>query len=411
MSSTDLLILRVSGTIEHCLNETLSICRSITISYKKELSDSPFIINLLDDALRSERLKETAHSRILYRILHDRSLLKKFIECFLPDVEYFSNSIQIPYPDKHRIDLTIKSNKFFLIIENKVNDAPEQPSQIEKYVKIAQQTYPMEQIYVLYLGGEENVEPSENSLSIETRKLMCNRVICKNFKDDITPWIESVYEQIIFNEQPFLKSTLLIYKTYLENKYRLNKNEMNNKLDKALIEALELETIPVDEKIKVIEDQIANVDKIKERLSFLLDDYSQQSQIEDIKKWYDQCIKALSDKVNLTMETNIEFGLDFKYKRLDFRCNVSYDNYTYDNYKKPYWGIFAKKENVNMHTRPTIFNSLKQLVLQSNKGFHNNENNPPEWVISDCEEKELIVDRFVSLANLICDSEVCSIVG
>lgn len=273
--------------------------------------------------------------------------------------------------------------------------------QIENYVRIAQKTYPNDQIYVLYLGGAANIYPSEDSLPTEIRQLLCNRVIYKNYKDDITPWIESAYQQIDFNEQPFLKSTLLLYKTYLENKFNLNK--MNNKLDKALIDSLGLDSIPLSEKIKVIEDQIDNIDKIRERLSALLDKYSEQSNLSDIQEWYNQCSDILSHKPVLTMENDIEFGFNFKYRNLDFRCTVSFD----DN-ENPYWGICGLTKNVNSH--PKIFNALKQLVLQSNKGFHNYEGNSPEWVISDYERKELIVERFVSLTKLICRSEYCSII-
>lgn len=401
MSNIDLSILRFSDIIAQSLEETLCVCQKISASYKKELSGSPLMIDLLNDALCSERLKETAHSRILYRILHDNNLQKRFVEYFLPNVDCTFESIQIPYPDRHRIDLTIKSDNFFLIVENKVNNAPEQPSQIANYVKIAQQTYPDNQIYVLYLGGETNIYPSENSLPTEICQLLCNRIICKNYKDDIIPLIESMYEQIDFNEQPFLKSTLLLYKTYLENKYNLNK--MNNKLDKALIDTLGLDSIPLSEKIKVIEDQLNNIDKIRERLSSLLNDYTKQSNICDIQKWYNQCSDTLSHKIVLTMKDDIEFGFNFKYRNRDFRCLVSYD----DN-KEPYWGVCGLTENIN--SCPNIFNALKQLVLQSNKGFHNYEYNSSEWVISDYERKELIVDRFITLANLIYCSESCSIV-
>ena len=223
MNNIDLSILRLSDTIGQSLNDTFCVCQKIITSYRKELSDSPFVIDLLDDALRSERLKETAHSRILYKILQDSNMQKRFVEYFLPDVGDAFANIQIPYPDRHRIDITIKSDNFFLIIENKINNAPEQPRQIENYVRIAQKTYPNDQIYVLYLGGAANIYPSEDSLPTEIRQLLCNRVIYKNYKDDITPWIESAYQQIDFNEQPFLKSTLLLYKTYLENKFNLNK--------------------------------------------------------------------------------------------------------------------------------------------------------------------------------------------
>lgn len=400
MDNIHLSILHLSDTIEESLSNTLNVCQNISGSYKEELLKSPFMIDLLDDALRSERLKETAHSRILYRILHDRNLQKRFIEHFLPQVDYAYESIQIPYPDRYRIDLTIKSDRFFLIIENKVNNAPEQANQIDNYVEVAQKTYPDEQIYVLYLGGEANIFPSEKSLSADVRNLLDDRIILKNYKDDITPWIASVYEQIDFNVQPYLKSTLLLYKIYLENKYNLN--EMNNKLDKVLIETLGLDSMPLVKKISVIEDQIDNIDKIKERLNSLLDGYYEQSLIQDIKQWYKCCSDILSGEIALTMENDMEFGFNFQYRNRDFRCCVSYDDG-----EKPYWGICGLTEDIN--SCPKIFESLKKFVLQSNKGFHNYEYNSKEWVVSDYEMKELIVERFITLTQLIRDSGMCSI--
>lgn len=401
INNIDFSILRLSGTINESLHNTLNLCCFFSDSYRSELSKYPFMINLLDDALRSERLKETAHSRILYRILQDKNMQKMFVKHFLPNVDCSFESIQIPYPDKHRIDLTIKSDKFFLIIENKINNAPEQTNQINNYVEVAQKTYTDEQIYVLYLGGETNICPSEKSLSADVRYQLGDKLILKNYKDDIAPWIASVYEQIDFNVQPFLKSTLLSYKTYLENKYKLNK--MNNKLDKALIERLGLNSMSIAEKINVIEDQINNIDKIRERLSSLLDAYYEQNIIQDINEWYKCCSDILSDKIVLTMENNMEFGFNFRYHNRDFRCCVSFD----DGNENPYWGICGKDENIN--SSPIIFKSLMKLVLQSNKGFHNCEDNSEEWVVSDYEMKELIVDRFITLAQLICDSEMCTI--
>lgn len=102
------------------------------------------------------------------------------------------------------------------------------------------------------------------------------------------------------------------------------------------------------------------------------------------------------------MENNIEFGFNFKYHNLYFRCTVSYE----DN-QSPYWGIYGLNENNN--SRPKIFGSLRRLVLNSNKGFHNYDDNSPEWVISNYEKKEMIVDKFVDLANLIYCTDTCYI--
>lgn len=88
-------------------------------------------------------------------------------------------------------------------------------------MQIAQQTYPNEQIYVLYLGGDINITPSNYSMSPSIQQLLQNRIICKNYKEDVSSWITLIYKQIDFNDEPFLKSALLLYKTYLGNKYNL----------------------------------------------------------------------------------------------------------------------------------------------------------------------------------------------
>ena len=393
-------ILQISNIIENSLKETIKTIRKISCKYKDEISALPFEIDILGEALHSKTLYETAHCRILYRLLQNKDVQESFIRHFLPNVDYSRGSIQIPYPDRNRIDLTIKSDSFFLIIENKVNGAEEQKKQIDRYVRIAQQTYSNDEIYILYLGGESNVLPTEFSMSFNTRQLVNDRIISKNYKDDIASWVVSIYNEIEFEAQPLLKSALLSYKTYLEKKYNLPNQytEMNNKLDKALIEALGVESVSLEEKINIIEDEMDNIDKIQERLSEILEEYKMQL----VSSWYERCIEDLADcDIVLTMNDGYEFGFNFQYRNVDFRCCVAFDD------DKPYWGIKGITETSISH--PKIFQTLQSLVLNSNKGFHNFENNPKEWVVSDYEPKEGIVERFKTLTRLVCASEYCSI--
>ena len=142
-------IVQISNIIENSLKETIKTIRKISRKYKDEISSLPFEIDILGEALHSKTLYETAHCRILYRLLQNKDVQESFIRHFLPNVDYSRGSIQIPYPDRNRIDLTIKSDSFFLIIENKVNGAEEQEKQIDRYVRIAQQTYSNDEIYIL----------------------------------------------------------------------------------------------------------------------------------------------------------------------------------------------------------------------------------------------------------------------
>lgn len=398
-------ISHTSSAIEESLNNTLDFCCRISSKYTKELSSFPFLVDLLGDALHTENLRETAHCRILYGLLQNKDIQRDFIEYFLPDIDCSFESIEIPYPDKRRIDLTIKGDTFFLIIENKINGACEQNKQIDRYVQTALNYYSANEIYVLYLCGESNKYPSEYSMSSDIKEQLGDRIICRNYKDNITPWVASVYEHVDFDEQPFLKSALLMYRTYLENKYNINSQykEMNNKLDQTIIETLGLESMSLKEKINVVEDQINNIDKISKRLSFLLQEYKSQNNEKNIRQWYDECVNILSGHPVLTMAKKIEFGFDFKYHNTRFRCCVSYDNN-----KKPYWGISGLTENIN--SCQDIFNDLQNFVLQSNKGFHNNEYNSKEWVVSDYEDESEIVNKFITLTRLICSSEQCTLI-
>lgn len=386
------------GAIEDSLKDSLILCKGITDNYGEDLLKSPFEIDLLYDALRSENLKETAHSRILYRILQDEAMQKAFLKKFLPGAD--SNNIDIPYPDRDRIDLTIKGDNFFLIIENKVNYAGEQEAQIDRYVcdvAHGKYRYPYEQIYVLYLNRDGNEPPSSYSLSDETKRLLGDKLMVKNYREDIYSWIKSVYDQVSFDKKPYLKSTLLCYMTYLETIFNLN--EMNNMLDEELSKSLELDKKTMVEKIKVLEDQLTCMDKIRERLEAMLTNCREQR----FEEWYKQCVGVLSGKgIELTKEGKKEFGFYFKYEGKKFRCQV-------DNDGKWFWGICGRGETTK--TCPEIFESLKNIVLQSNKGFTNCATNSPEWVVSDYyKEGEDIAERFVDLANIICDNPDCTII-
>ena len=75
-------ILRLSHIIEQSLNTTLEICYKVSSLYKEDLLTLPFSIDILSEALRSENLKETAHCRILHRILQNKDMQNSFYTIF-----------------------------------------------------------------------------------------------------------------------------------------------------------------------------------------------------------------------------------------------------------------------------------------------------------------------------------------
>ncbi len=398
-------ILNFIEVLEHTalasISDTLSLSASFGQCYSEMDTLFPVSINPLVDAHFNQRLKETAHSRILYSLLTGSDFVKNhFLHYFLNNGVSLAN-ITIPYPDKNRIDLTIKGDDFYLIIENKVNGAQEQEKQIDRYVEIAEETYPKEQIYVLYLNKEKHNIPSKLSLSHETKVDLGDNFICKDYKHDILKWLYCVNDEIIFDTEPQLKSAIMVYIGYLEEYFQTSKQQviMNNKLDNLIIEQLQLENKTTSDKLKVIEDELTNLNKLKERLEEILEQYQNEYNEENFKTWYKESAEQIDDNITLTRESPTEFGFDFKYSKLLCRCMLAVDEVGY------YWGIQCNPEEFSDDN----IKDLRNYVLNSRSGFHNYEGNSKEWVVSDYAPENEIVGRFVTLTSLIANNEKCTI--
>lgn len=117
-------------------------------------------ISLINDLRLSTNIHETAHSRILYKLLcahgkEPRQFLKLFLETVdLSDLEFEQVKIRVEY--KH-IDVLISDGEKYIIIENKVNHACDQDRQLMTYIN--DDEWKGKDISVLYLAqGESSVD-------------------------------------------------------------------------------------------------------------------------------------------------------------------------------------------------------------------------------------------------------------
>lgn len=158
------------------------------------------------------KLHETSHSNILAELLRSDEMIRiSFIEEFIETGIYIKGGKCNIDVEKDGIDICIEFGNYVVIIENKVNNAPEQKSQIDRYVTNKLDSYSTKQIYVLYLTRDYPAPPSEYSWS-ET-KGKC-RIILKTYRKDITNWIKKIYEAD--DRYYSLHTALYQYKTYLE---------------------------------------------------------------------------------------------------------------------------------------------------------------------------------------------------
>lgn len=216
-------------------------------------------ISLINDLRLSTNIHETAHSRILYKLLcahgkEKHQFLKMFLESVGLKLDIKKVEVKVEY--KH-IDVLIYDGKKYIIIENKVNHACDQDKQIETYIR----SLYGKDVYVLYLVRSDNdKDPSEDSLSTERRKELEENVKYKkiSYQTHILDWLRKC-EKETNNENVILKSALVQYRDYIEELFK--GMEIMNDKD---IENFEKEVLGFSATKDSIVDPVALVEKIDE---------------------------------------------------------------------------------------------------------------------------------------------------
>ena len=216
-------------------------------------------ISLINDLRLSTNIHETAHSRILYKLLcahgkEKHQFLKMFLESVGLKLDIDKAEIKVEY--KH-IDVLIYDGTRYVIIENKVNHACDQDRQIETYIR----SLYGKDVYVLYLVRSDNdKDPSEDSLSTERRQELVKDGKYKkiSYQTHILDWLRKC-EKETNNENVILKSALVQYCNYIEELFK-GKEIMNDKD----IENFEKEVLGFSATKDSIVDPVALVEKIDE---------------------------------------------------------------------------------------------------------------------------------------------------
>ena len=186
---------------------------------------------------------ENAHSRILRMFLQyddgkkKYPILGKFLD--IPKVKQVFGNKEFKSPvftnERERIDVLIEEPRSFaIIIENKINGAPDQDTQLERYIKSVEShgSISFDNIYAIYLtdNGEKIVD--ECSLTKEAKKKLnyngsadMGRFIPLNYRYDILPWLEKEVLPNCIEKEDLLISALKQYIDYLKCMFGIIENE------------------------------------------------------------------------------------------------------------------------------------------------------------------------------------------
>lgn len=269
-------------------------------------------ISLIDDLRLSRNIHETAHSRILYRLLlaHTPGESFSFLKCFLESVGLgnlldYNGKVEV-HVEYENIDVLITDGKKCIIIENKVNHACDQNRQLVRYID----NFKDFDVYILYLVRNVNGSgPSAKSLPDIKREELINKGKFKliSYQKQIREWLQSckskVESQKIESKNELLHSILVQYLHFLDGMFQ--NNLAMNKEDAAKFKSKVLEVDPKGDPIsdlekirKIKRDIVSFQNTMAEYEKFLKNDY-----LLDFKK------QTGISKARLNAEGKIDFAV------------------------------------------------------------------------------------------------------
>lgn len=206
---------------------TLSLLKFSQKFSKKYDEVTPFHIFLIDLILAGRR--EIDHSRFLYKLLSYKEDGKyPILESFCNKLLGFNLTIINPTIEREKgnIDISVQDKDYFLIIENKVNSASDQPNQLARYINTAKEKMKdIKKIYICYLPYNDEKKPEENSWEnpgkspISYKNAFKDRFKIVAFRNEILEWLTNTLQ--INDEKKILQVALEQY-AYL--------NKTNNNL-------------------------------------------------------------------------------------------------------------------------------------------------------------------------------------
>jgi hypothetical protein len=222
--------------------------------------------------------------------------------------------------ERERIDVLIEEpSSFAIIIENKINGAPDQDTQLERYIEsVKGQGISYDNIYAIYLtdNGEKTV--GECSLTPNAKNYLgyndeCDmgRFIPLNYRYDILPWLEKdVLPNCAYKEE-LLISALKQYIDYLKKIFWIIENEEQKIL---IMEKLK-------EELGINNKDIADAYICFNTIENL---YKLQNKVEEIRA---DIIKEIGEKYIKKPFENYLNENGFKHKFVDKECFFTVEDF------------------------------------------------------------------------------------
>lgn len=233
------------------LLELYDIIQDVKEEEKKKL---PYRFNVLLDANPLEPdVSKMLAGFLMQKTKGEYRVLKSFIKTFWGNdlAALITNptfSTEETVKGDYRIDILIyEKDKYAIVLENKIWDAPDQPHQLANYIDAmlsSRYGFGKEQVYVAYLPKTSDHEPSLNSWKSQEgggsyKEEFQDRYRLLDFTEKILPWLESSMAVQGINEEYFEHSRFLFIdflkrKLDLDSIDKMEQKEIEKKLKERL---------------------------------------------------------------------------------------------------------------------------------------------------------------------------------
>lgn len=172
------------------LNNNFNFFEAISDTYKKENLHSDLMKQILDPTTKE---------------IGNISYLKSFLKIIGVKLKYFVDIRNVKVErERNRIDILIANEENAIIIENKINNAPDQDKQLERYYNIVSQDKEVIKIVYITLSSEDNGEPSnlneyDDSNTIREKLIHLPAVSKDTQKKSLINWLDECIESTLKN--------------------------------------------------------------------------------------------------------------------------------------------------------------------------------------------------------------------
>lgn len=398
-------LLQLLKTIDSETAKTYKSLMDLSNLFTKKLIEEkrklPYHINVIDELSANEN----ANSRILSSMLQytdngEYVLLKSFVKNVLSE---FNIQVDKPYitAENLRIDILVREirekDKYAIIFENKIFNAPQQKNQLAKYIiKLRKEGFSDEQIYVVFLPPYmyepddccwhepqdvcENCDRSKCLIESkpELKEIFKSHYKVVTFREDVISWLKEHVVPNCRHKEVYLYTASMQYLDYLEGYFYLRTidKEMNMRLDRIIIDHLKLEDCKDDkEKVIVLEEKINDMSTLVQDMEKLKEKIAHD--------W----LKEICERHSLNTTPNGD--------KIEYKVGMVIITLCTRQGNTPWWGVSCNEEIPNKD-QELIIKKIENHIPFGNKKYNND--GYLVWSDTSYENAE---NRFIKLIEVL----------